>query len=56
MNILIDMNLSPQWVETFARHGLHAVHWSTVGAPDAPDQTIMDWARANGYIVFTWNG
>ena len=53
MKFLIDMNLSPEWVAVFARNGWEALHWSTVGDEHAPDHTIMDWARANGYIVFT---
>ena len=31
MKILIDMNLSPEWVAVFENHGWSAVHWSTVG-------------------------
>src|SRR5215210_1450573 len=53
MKILVDMNLSPDWVEVFARHGLSAVHWSTVGDPRAEDPVLMQWARDNDYIVFT---
>ena len=53
MKLLIDMNLSPQWIEVFERHGWQALHWSTVGDPRAADRVIMDWARANGYVVFT---
>jgi predicted nuclease of predicted toxin-antitoxin system len=41
IGLLIDMNLSPEWVVEFARHGLDAVHWSTVGDPRAADATIM---------------
>ena len=29
MKLLVDMNLSPSWVERLARHGFEAVHWST---------------------------
>jgi predicted nuclease of predicted toxin-antitoxin system len=53
VNVLIDMNLSPDWVPVLQRHGWSAVHWSTVGDPRATDWTIMDWAATNGYIVFT---
>ena len=53
MKILVDMNLSPDWVEVFARHGLNAVHWSTIGDPRAEDPVLMQWARENDYIVFT---
>ena len=53
MKLLIDMNLSPDWVEVFERQGWQAVHWSAVDDPRASDSTIMAWARANGYVVFT---
>jgi predicted nuclease of predicted toxin-antitoxin system len=53
VKILVDMNLSPDWVPVLQRHGWSATHWSTVGDPRATDRTIMDWAVANGYIVFT---
>jgi predicted nuclease of predicted toxin-antitoxin system len=53
VKVLIDMNLSPDWVPILLRHGWPAIHWSTVGDPLATDRTIMDWALANGHIVFT---
>ena len=53
VNVLIDMNLSPDWVPVLQRHGWPAVHWSTVGDPRATDRTIMDSAVANGFMVFT---
>ena len=53
MRIVIDMNLTPLWVEVFAQHGFEAVHWQQVGNPRAPDHEIMQWARDNGYSVFT---
>jgi len=53
MKILIDMNLSPEWVGVLERHGWTAVHWSTVGGPRAEDSVLMDWARANEHVVFT---
>jgi predicted nuclease of predicted toxin-antitoxin system len=53
IKILIDMNLSPEWVSVLQDAGWPAVHWSAVGDPKATDRTIMDWADANGYAVFT---
>ena len=53
MKILIDMNLSPYWVAAFAANEIESIHWSTVGDPRAEDGEIMDYARANNYIVFT---
>ncbi len=53
IKILIDMNLSPDWVPLLQNAGWPATHWSTVGDPQATDRSIMDWAEANGYVVFT---
>lgn len=53
MKILIDMNLSPDWREILAKHGYEVVHWSSVGHPTAPDKTILQYARNNGYVVLT---
>ena len=53
LRLLIDMNLSPDWVKLFERHQIHAVHWSTVGDSRATDRAIMAWAYANRYIIFT---
>jgi len=53
MKFLIDMNLSPDWVEELQSRGWQAVHWSTLGALDATDRTIMDWARQHDCVVFT---
>lgn len=53
MRFVIDMNLSPAWVEVLTGAGHHAVHWSTVGEITAPDELIMAWAREHGCVVFT---
>jgi predicted nuclease of predicted toxin-antitoxin system len=53
MRILIDMNLSPDWVHLLTNGGFQATHWSTVGPACAADETIMDYARAHDCIVFT---
>ncbi len=55
MKILIDMNLSPDWVKVFEKYDIEAVHWSHVGDPREKDMVIMEWARAKGYIVLTHN-
>lgn len=53
MKILIDMNLSPDWVSNFTSAGIESIHWSQVGKPDAADTDIIEYARRQGYIVFT---
>lgn len=51
--LVVDMNLSIEWVAEFNRHGWTAVHWATVGDPSSDDSAIMAWAVTNGYVVFT---
>jgi predicted nuclease of predicted toxin-antitoxin system len=53
VKIVIDMNLSPKWVSILKSAGHEAIHWSQVGAPNAPDREIMGWARTNNHVVFT---
>jgi predicted nuclease of predicted toxin-antitoxin system len=53
LKLLVDMNLSPLWVEELGRAGIGAVHWSAVGDPRAPDERIFDWARERELVVFT---
>jgi predicted nuclease of predicted toxin-antitoxin system len=53
MKILIDMNLSPTWVNAFAEVKIESVHWSSIGDQAAADSVIMAYAKTNGYIVFT---
>ena len=53
MRLLIDMNMSPDLCARFGKAGHEAVHWSSVGAPNAPDKTIMAHAKSHGFIVLT---
>ena len=53
IKLLIDMNLSPDWVPVLTRGGWPAIHWSAVGDPRASDRTIMDWAAKHEHVVFT---
>lgn len=53
MKLLLDMNLSPGWVQLLAGRAYDAVHWSEIGDPRAPDSELMAWAREHGRIVIT---
>jgi predicted nuclease of predicted toxin-antitoxin system len=53
VKLLVDMNLSPSWVDRLARHGFEAVHWSTIGAATAPDSEILTWANEHGFVLIT---
>ena len=39
VQLVIDMNLSVEWVAELAQHGWSAVHWSTVGG-ETPGQAM----------------
>jgi predicted nuclease of predicted toxin-antitoxin system len=53
MRLLIDMNLSPSWEAALNDAGHEAIHWSRIGAPNASDRQLMDWAAANDHVVMT---
>lgn len=53
VRIVVDMNLSEEWVPLLTQAGWPALHWSEVGDPRAEDTTIMSWALAEGRVVFT---
>lgn len=53
MKVLVDMNLSPDWVRFLAEAGFEAVHWSKVGPTRATDSELMNWGAENGHIVLT---
>jgi predicted nuclease of predicted toxin-antitoxin system len=53
MKVLVDMNLSPRWVQTLRSAQIEAIHWSNVGRANAPDTEIMAYASNHGYVVLT---
>ena len=53
LKILVDVNLSPQWVTLLKSHGWDAVAWIDIGNPGAADSEIMAWAKSHQHIVFT---
>ena len=53
LRIVVDMNLSVEWVQFLEQAGWPAVHWSAIGDPRADDATIMAWASAHDCLVFT---
>ena len=53
MKILVDMNLSPEWLVVLEQAGWETSHWSTIGSPTAPDTGILAWARQHDWVVVT---
>ena len=40
MKLLVDMNLSPRWIELLSQAGFEAAHWSMMGPVNASDVRI----------------
>jgi predicted nuclease of predicted toxin-antitoxin system len=53
MRFLVDMNLSPRWVDFLNSAGHEAVHWADSGRPDASDREVILKAASEGRIVLT---
>lgn len=53
MKVLIDMNLSTEWVDLLAAHGHAAMHWVSVGDPSAGDDELFDRALQDGSSILT---
>jgi predicted nuclease of predicted toxin-antitoxin system len=53
ISILVDMNLSPDWIGRLDASGIQARHWTEVGPAGAADSEIMAWAKENGFAVLT---
>lgn len=53
MKLPVDMNLSPRWIKRLTDAGMHAEHWSCLGAANASDADLMAFARSHGYVVLT---
>ena len=53
MKLLVDMNLSPAWVDNLKQAGWDAAHWSNVGNPRCTDAEIMRFAQDHDWIVVT---
>ena len=53
MKILIDMNLTPQWVNFLTENNIESIHWSSIGPSDAPDTVIIQYAKTHDFTVLT---
>ena len=53
MTVVIDNCLPLSWKEFLSRHGHLAHHWRELGAANAPDAEIMNWAMKNQAIVLS---
>ena len=53
MKLLVDMNLSPDWVQPLEGAGWQTRHWSALGDPRATDADIFCFAAEKGWTIFT---
>jgi predicted nuclease of predicted toxin-antitoxin system len=53
MKVLIDVNLSPEWVAFLNTDGIEAIHWSAIGRSNASDAEILGHALQFHCIVLT---
>ena len=53
MRLLLDMNLTPRWVQFLVDAGYECVHWSDIGPITAEDSTICAHAREHGFLIIT---
>ena len=53
MKLLLDMNLSPKWVDLLHGEGWEVAHWSQIGRASATDAEIMAHAVSNDLVVIT---
>lgn len=53
IKLLIDMNLSPAWVQVLVKAGIKAAHRSQVGNHSAREAEISAGAKSHDYVVFT---
>jgi predicted nuclease of predicted toxin-antitoxin system len=53
VKIVIDVNLSPRWVNALGQLGHEAVHWSSIGKLNAEDVTILEWVSNNGGVLLS---
>ena len=53
MKLLVDANLSPDWVAWLKSLGFEAARWYAVGIKSASDMEIMAFAAEHGFTVLT---
>ncbi len=53
MRFIVDMNLSPRWIDWLRDAGMDAEHWSAIGEATDTDAVIMRTARERGAVVLT---
>ena len=45
--------MSVKWVSFFEKKDVKAVHWSTVGRHDDPDDALFEWAARHAFTILS---
>ena len=53
MRLILDMNLTPRWVQYLLDADHECVHWSDIGPITAEDSAICAYAREHGFVIVT---
>lgn len=53
MRLIVDMNMSINWISALVEAEFDAVHWSSLGKANATDTEIVQVARDQNAIVLT---
>jgi predicted nuclease of predicted toxin-antitoxin system len=53
VKIVVDMNLSQDWIGFLEIHGHDATHWARIGPADSTDETIAEWAADRDAVLLT---
>jgi predicted nuclease of predicted toxin-antitoxin system len=53
LKIIVDMNLSKDWVPYLTARGHEVTHWKDIGAQAAEDSEIMEWCAKEGAVILT---
>jgi len=55
MKILLDMNIPFKYADLLTKRDIKCIRWSDIGAPNATDVEIMEYARNNDFIILTFD-
>ena len=55
MKLLLDMNIPLKYAHLLTAKGFDVLSWSDIGVIHAADAEIMAYARANEYVVLTFD-
>jgi predicted nuclease of predicted toxin-antitoxin system len=53
MKLLLDACMPLDWLDFLNEHKQECVAWLRIGAPNAPDTDIMQYANENNFVVLT---